>query len=204
MILSFAWLDPVVADAVTVTVVFEATLFAVTMNVAVYMPAGTVTLFGTDATAALLTLSLTSSPLLEAGLLRLMVPTTVPPPATEAGLSVNTSGDAGAGVIVRAALFPPPKYVPEMFAVIVWETLPVETRKFADWLPAATTTVDGTEAAELSEDSWTDAPPFGAGCTSVTVPVVGPPPGTLEGLRATFATPTGGTTVRVAVSDGPG
>ncbi len=64
--------------------------------------------------------------------------------------------------------------------------------------PAGTVTLDGTEAAEvLLLDSATTIPPAGAGPESVTVPVEGFPPTTLDGLLDTEDSE-GGFTVSVA------
>ncbi len=48
--------------------------------------------------------------------------------------------------------------------------------------PAGTVMLVGTIAAVLLLDKATTAPPAGAGMASVTVPVVGQPPSTLDGL----------------------
>jgi hypothetical protein len=66
--------------------------------------------------------------------------------------------------------------------------------------PAATVTVAGTTAAELSLDREIAAPPAGAGAFNVTVPVDAPPPRTTLGLKETDVTP-GGLIVSVAESE---
>ena len=67
--------------------------------------------------------------------------------------------------------------------------------------PAATVTLDGTVAANvLSLLSDTSAPPTGAGPLSVTVPVEGLPPTTLDGFTPSeLNTAATGVTVRGAV-----
>ena len=66
--------------------------------------------------------------------------------------------------------------------------------------PAATVTLDGTVAADvLSLLSDTSAPPTGAGPLSVTVPVEGLPPTTLDGFTPSELNPAAtGVTVRGA------
>ena len=70
------------------TGVVEATAFVVTVKVAEFEPAGTVTLGGTVATAVFALLSVTTAPPLGAGLVRVAVPTDVLPPTTAVGLKV--------------------------------------------------------------------------------------------------------------------
>jgi hypothetical protein len=57
----------------------------------------------------------------------------------------------------------------------------VDTVNVAVAEPAGTVSVGGTVAG-LMADSWTIAPPDGAGALSVTVPVEDDPPATLVGL----------------------
>lgn len=67
-------------------------------------------------------------------------------------------------------------------------------------LPSGTTTVDGTEAAALSEVKVTVAPPARAGTSRVTVPVKVSSPLTVDELKVWLARiGVDGSTVRVAV-----
>ena len=77
----------------------------------------------------------------------------------------------------------------------------VVTANVALVAPAATVTLDGTLAANvLSLLSDTTAPPEGAGPDSVTAPVEGFPPTTLDGFTPNELNPTAtGVTARGAV-----
>ena len=66
-------------------------------------------------------------------------------------------------------------------------TAVVDTVNVAVVAPAGTVSVAGTVAG-LMADSWTTAPPDGAGALSVTVAVDDDPPGTLVGLSASPVT----------------
>ena len=80
----------------------------------------------------------------------------------------------------------------------------VVTANVAPVAPPATVTLDGTVAASvLSLDSATTDPPPGAGPLSVTVPVEGLPPTTVEGLTVTEDNTGLMVTVRVAVLVAP-
>jgi hypothetical protein len=79
--------------------------------------------------------------------------------------------------------------------------MPVLTVKVALVAPAGMVTVEGTEAALLSSESKTTAPPAGAGPSSVTVPVEFPRSGlptTLVGFSVSEER-TAGSTVSVTV-----
>jgi hypothetical protein len=79
------------------------------------------------------------------------------------------------------------------------DTALVLTVKVAVVAPLATVTLDGTAAtAVLVLESATTAPPLGAGPLRLTVPVEGVPPVTLEGLRPSEESVTGG---GITVSD---
>lgn len=156
----------------------------VTLNVALVLPAGTVTLAGTLAAAVLLLDSATTAPPAGAAVVSVMVPWDGLPPATLAGLSAraDTVGDGAAAVMLSAA----DRIVSPFWAdswTVVSATRNVVTVKLALVAPAGTVTVVGTLAApgRLLE-SATLVPPAGAALGSVTVPVAGFPPGTLVGL----------------------
>src|SRR5439155_11918254 len=75
--------------------------------------------------------------------------------------------------------------------------------KLALVAPAATVTLAGTVATPVFElERVTKSPPLGAALVSVAVPVAGPPPVTVEGLRVIALRLAGGgtgLTVRVVV-----
>ena len=76
----------------------DATVSVVTVNVRLVLPAATVTLEGTVATAVLLLDSVTTAPPLGAAALKVTVPVDEMPPTTVVGLTVTeeTVGEAGA------------------------------------------------------------------------------------------------------------
>jgi hypothetical protein len=76
-------------------------------------------------------------------------------------------------------------------AVVAAVTAPVVIVNVAPIAPSGTFTLAGTEAAALSLDSVTFAPPAGAWPLRVTVPVEDAPPVTLGGFIETVATPAG-------------
>ena len=78
----------------------------------------------------------------------------------------------------------------------------VVTGKVALVPPAGMVTLAGTEVAALLSESWTAAPPAGAGPSIVTVPVTGVPPVTLARLRPSAET-RGGSTVSELVCVAP-
>jgi len=78
-------------------------------------------------------------------------------------------------------------------------TNPVFTGNVTLAVPAGTSTLEGTLAAELLLESETLAPPAGAGALSVTVPVEDcSPPTTLAGLRVSEVTVGSGTGLTVS------
>ena len=124
-----------------------------TLNVALVIPAATVTLVGMVATPASLLESVTIAPPGGAGVLKLTVPVDTAPPRTLGGARLNA--ESVGGVTVMTALVVPP----------------------------ATVTLAGTMAmAGLLLERATAAPPAGAAELSVTVPVERVPPVTLAGL----------------------
>ena len=76
-----------------------------------------------------------------------------------------------------------------MIAVTFEATATVLTGKVAVVIPDLTVTDSGTVAEVEVLESFTNAPPDGAGPVRVTVPVEDVPPSTVFGLRPTDATP---------------
>ena len=85
------------ADAEILTEVELLTLLVETVKVAVWAPAGTVTLAGAVATFVLLLASVTTVPPAGATVLRITVPCDVLPPLTEVGLSAKEATVTGEG-----------------------------------------------------------------------------------------------------------
>jgi hypothetical protein len=87
--------------------------------------------------------------------------------------------------MVSLAVLVVPSEVALIVASVVKFTLCVLTVKLAVECPAATMTLEGTEAEELLLDRVTGIPPVGAGPLRVTVPVDELSPVTVVGLRET-------------------
>ena len=98
------FVPPYVAEIVAV--VFAETTAVVTLKVAVAAFAGTVTLAGTCAAAALLLDSVTAAPLAGAGALSVSVPVEPAPPGTDVGLSTNEFSTAAVTVRLVVAVDP--------------------------------------------------------------------------------------------------
>lgn len=170
---------PLVPEIVTAVVVD--TVLVVTVNVAVFCPAATVTLAGTVAAPVLLLDSVTAAPPDAAGPFSVTVPVDGAGPFTVVGLRVRELS-VGA-VTVKTAVLATPRV-----AVIVTEAFDatglVVIVKVVVVALAGTVTVAGTcAAAALLLESVTTAPPAGAGPLSVTVPVDEMLPTTDDGLR---------------------
>jgi hypothetical protein len=86
-----------------ITAVDAVTLRVVTVNVALVLPAGTVTLAGTVAAAVLPLLSVTTAPPEGAAAFKVTVPVEDVPEFTEVGL--NVTDDTTRGATVRVALW---------------------------------------------------------------------------------------------------
>ena len=76
--------------------VFLLVVLVTTLKVAELAPGAMLTLPGTVATVVLLLVSVTTAPLVAAGLARVTVPTEVEPPTTLNGFSVSYESTAGA------------------------------------------------------------------------------------------------------------
>jgi len=172
-------------DPVIVTPVEAATAWVVIVNVALVLPAATVTLAGTAATPVLLLESVTTAPPVGAAAVSVAVPCDEPPPTTLVGLTDSEASDAVAagGVTVSDAVRVAPPYDPVIVTPVEAATAWVVIVNVALVPPAATVTLTGTAATPvLLLESVTTAPPVGAAAVSVAVPCDEPPPTTLVGL----------------------
>src|SRR5262249_13100675 len=171
------------------------TVLVVMVKVALLLPAKTVTLAGTPATAVLLLESATLAPPASALPLSVTVPVDGFPPTTVAGLRLTPL--AWSGTTVRVADFWTPPNVAVIEAGVGAVPGLVLIVNVAVVAPPATVTLDGTVATALLLDSGTAAPPGSAALVSVTVPVDGFPPATVGGFRVTLPTVGGGWTIIV-------
>src|SRR5438477_6323099 len=131
--------------------VFVFTEVVLTVRVAVFDPAATVTLAGTEAEDGFELESVTTAPPAGALAVSVTVPVEVVPPRTLAGLSVtDESAAAGCGVTVSGAVFVVPLYEPEIMTFCVDETADVVTGNVIDVTPCPIVTLAGTDAAALS------------------------------------------------------
>jgi hypothetical protein len=185
------------AEAVTTTAVWAATGVVVVVNVAVVLPAATVTLAGTAATNELALDRVTTNPPVGAARVSVTVPSEVLPPTRDVGLNPRAER-AAAGVTVNRAVVLPPLYVAVIVTEVETVTAAVVTVNVAVVAPAFTVALAGTVAALiLLLESETVAPPTGAGPLSVTVPVEVLPATTEAGFN-TADVGVGGFTVSVA------
>ena len=183
--------------ALMVAVVCTLTGTVAIVKLADICPAATATVVGTVAEPTLLA-SETTNPFDPAGPLRTTVPVEVAPPCTVAEfrfkdtkLGAKTESDAV-------------ELVPFNVAVKVADSLTrtpkVETAKGAEVFPGGTVTDAGTVTSEVLDFSEIVRPEGPAGSLSDTVPVVGLPPTTSDGLRETDSS-FAGLTVNVAVRE---
>src|SRR5260370_23160280 len=146
-----------------VTVVDRITGFVVTVNVALVVPAGMVTVGGTLAADGLLLESATCAPPAGAGAFNVTVPVEGPsgPPTTLVGFRV--SEDKTGGITVSVALCVPPPKDAEMVTAVDVATAVVVTVKVAVVAPDGTVTpLAGTLAAAFLLANVMRAPPLGA------------------------------------------
>jgi len=175
------WLAPIT------TGVAAATAFVATVNVAVRLPAGTVTVAGTLALGSALP-SPTTAPPVGAGPFRVTVPVAEVPPSTGFGLKDRAA--TASGLTVRGAVAVVPQVADRVIDAAV-ATGTVLTGKMAVVAPAGTVTEAGTVAiAGALLASWTDTPAAPAGAGSVTVPTAAAPPSTLAGATDSDVTET--------------
>jgi len=176
---------------VIVTAVGLATEVVVTAKLALVAPAATVTLAGSEATAAFELARLTRSPPLSAALVRVAVPVTEPPPVTVEGLraiALRLAG-GGTGFTVRIVVRVAPPLVPVIVIDVAAVTVLVVTANVALVAPAATVTLAGSEATAVFELARvTTSPPLGAALVRVAVPVVPVPPTSVAGFTLTADT----------------
>jgi hypothetical protein len=148
------------------------TVLVLTLKVALVLPAGTETLDGTVATDVFLLESVTSAPPDGALELSVTVPVELLPPLTLVGFRVSeemAAADPGVMVIEAWTVLLPRDAVITT-AVLLRTPGLVLTVNVALVAPAATVTLDGTIAKELSLLNPTTAPPDGAAPLKVTVP----------------------------------
>ena len=160
-------------------------VFATAENVAVVLPAVTVTLAGTDAAEGIELARLTTTPPAGAATESVTVPVALEPGRTTPGLRVRDV-NVGFGPTVSVAVFEVAPKVAVIVTFVDEATVEVETVKVAELWPWATTTLAGTVATAVPEEvRLTASPPAGAVPVRVTVPVDGKPPTTEVGLRET-------------------
>ena len=163
---------------------------------------------GTVATALLLD-RFTNTPSAGAGADKVTVPDAVNPPSMLevdrlrlASIGVPPPPTTGFSVILAISVLDADALT---VALVEDRTTNVTTGKVADVCPARISTVGGTVAFKLLDERLTVTPPEGAAAVSVTVPVAGNPPMTVEGeivrlARVGLPPPTTGFKVMVAVS----
>jgi hypothetical protein len=172
--------------AVMVAVWLAAIAPAVTMNVAVVLPDGTVTEAGA-VNAAALPDKVTVAP---AALDKVTVHVALAPDPRLAGLHVNPLNNAGA-VSEIAVVCGLPFSVAVTVAVWLLAIVPAVAVKVAAVLPDPTVTAAGTVNAVMLQDKETTAPPTGAGASNETVHVSDPPVLNDTGTQLSALTTTG-------------
>ena len=174
-----------------------ATAEVVTVNEADLAPVGTKTLAGGTA-LVLLDMSVTVTPVDDAGPFSVTVPVDDVPPVTAVGENVMLLGTAE--VTVSSAVTDVFPTVAVTVAGVLAETATVATVNVADIAPPGTVTLPGGEAAGLLDDRLTINPPPGAGPLKTMVPVELDPPITDVGAKIRLSGDAG-TIERVAVTE---
>lgn len=179
--------------------VIAATAEVVTLNVALFAPAATVTLAG-EAALDTLEVRLTTAPPDGAGPVRVTVPVDGEPPTTDVGARVSEVSVAA--VILSEAFAEELPRVAVRVAEVVVATADVVTVNVAVVVPEATVTVEGRPALIVLDVSEIAIPPVGAALPSVTVPDADVPPSTVVGATVNELT-TGEAIFSVAESEIP-
>jgi len=168
-------------------------------NVAVVLPAGTVTEAGTE-TPLVLEAKLTTAPPEGAATSIVTVPVAVAPPITDEGEKDRDTGTGGVSAKVAAA------ELSGVEAVIVTltpdDTDDVAILNVAELAPCGTVTDAGVEADGLLDLRATTKPPFPACPLRVTVPTEPKPPTTVDGASDKLVGE-GALTVSTHVTFGP-
>ncbi len=152
-------------------------------KVADFWPAPTTTCAGTEAYAGIELLRVTTAPPAGAAEVSVTVPVAGLPPVTLAGWTVSAaSAAAGAASVVNVVVFVTPWYEADSVVRVWVTTAAVVMPNVAEFAPALTVALPGTETAGAALDRVTSAPPAGAAEVRVTVPVDGLPPTTVAGL----------------------
>jgi hypothetical protein len=183
---SFAVIDVVTLApfrvAVTVAVWSLETFMVVMLNDTLFLPAATLTAFGTLTALLLLVIGMTKPPA-GAGSVIVSFAVDVNPPVPLLGVASNVDGTIGRIVSV------PDAETPLAVAVIVTSfcavTACVVTLKLASVAPAETVTVAGTVAPAPPAWRETTTPPVGAAAASLTLPADAVPPRTVDGESVT-------------------
>ena len=149
--------EPFAAEIVALTL--EDTLVVLMVNVAVVLPAATVTVAGTVA-AELLDVRFTTNPPVGAWPLIVTVPVEVLPPATVDGDSWTALTTSGA--MMSVLVFAVPLSVAVMVTVVTDDTDSVVMLNVPELAPAGIKRLDGRVALELLEFSVMTKPPTGA------------------------------------------
>jgi len=185
VIVSVAVFEPVPSFAVITANVFADTNCVSTAKLIDVLPAGTVTVVGTNA-LALEDLSATMAPPDGAVPFKFTEQMAVSPSDMAAGLkATDLSVEAWTVMLLE---FDAPLSEALIVDDLVALTPEVAIVKVADFMPGAIVTLDGTVTKEAGDASLTEIPPLGAALESFTVPVAELPPTTDVGDADTEVT----------------